>query len=511
MRRDDMASEGVLGPANSPHGEGEQLTFPGSDFAPTTRRVYPLSLRDPDSGNLTEEEMAVVFAMTSRRPEPFDEIARQVTAQKAADFHERWVLGYGHASVAEHAVIHMAVENVSRLACDDLEDNRLAAYTEKSTRYQVMPRGYYHVPKELDHLKKLKKLFTGVCDFVFRTYEEMVEQAMSYLPKEVSQQDGERDSAYRMRLRRQVVDSCRFVLPAATLTNVGVTINARSMEHAIQKLLSSDLDEERQLGEELKLKAWEITPTLVKYADRNDHLVQQRARQRRGSAHLKEDTKCGWDKVALVHYDPLAEVKLVTALYYRFSPMSYAQVKNRVEIMDPNERRKIIEDLMVSMGPHDTPPREFEVVDYTFDFVMDYGAYREFKRHRMQTYIPQPLTVYKGYTVPPLIDRANLNGKFELVMTRVETAYQEIAPTLPLVAQYLVTHAHNRRVLSKLNLRECYHLFNLRTQAQAHFSVREPMDEAMRLAVEAQPALFRYMRLRQYPDWWPFSTLDIPT
>ena len=102
------------------------------------RRIYPLDPRE-----ITEEELAVVFAMTSRRPEPFDQIRDIVTAEKAAAFHERWVLGYGHASVAEHAVLHMAVENVSRLACDTLEDNRLASYTEKSSRYQVLDQGAY--------------------------------------------------------------------------------------------------------------------------------------------------------------------------------------------------------------------------------------------------------------------------------------------------------------------------------------------------------------------------------
>jgi len=94
-----------------------------------SRRIYPLDPRE-----LTEEQLAVVFAMTSRNPKPFDEIAKVVTAEKAADFHERWVLNYGHASVAEHAILHMAVENISRLACDTLEDNRLASYTEKSSR-----------------------------------------------------------------------------------------------------------------------------------------------------------------------------------------------------------------------------------------------------------------------------------------------------------------------------------------------------------------------------------------
>ena len=100
-----------------------------------TRRIYPLAPQE-----MTEEELAVIFAMTSRRPEAFSEIRDLVTAEKAADFHERWVLGYGHASVAEHAVIHMAVENISRLACDTLEDNRLASYTEKSSRFQILDK-----------------------------------------------------------------------------------------------------------------------------------------------------------------------------------------------------------------------------------------------------------------------------------------------------------------------------------------------------------------------------------
>ena len=36
-------------------------------------------------------------------------------------FHEKWVVGYGHASVAEHAVLHIAFENVSRLAIESIE------------------------------------------------------------------------------------------------------------------------------------------------------------------------------------------------------------------------------------------------------------------------------------------------------------------------------------------------------------------------------------------------------
>ena len=488
-----------------PSSEGWQLSFGDPDVAPPQPRVYPLTAGDTNSGDLTEEELAVVFAMTSRRPEPFVEIAKQVNAQKAADFHERWVLGYGHASVAEHAVLHMAVEDISRLACDTLEDNRLASYTEKSSRYQLLPRYAYHVPDELSPRSNARRTYIDTCDHLLETYHDFVTQTSIYLPEEMPRRETETEAGYSQRLRRVVTDNCRFLLPAATLTNVGVTANARTMEHLIQKLMSSDLLEERRLGTEFRVRSRQITPTLVKYADRNPYLERVRERQLRGGVQLKEEPEDSLAEVSLEHYDPDAEAKLVTALLFRSARIPYRQVWQRVQQMRPKRRLGIIADTLAQMGLHDSPPREFEVVDFTFGLTMDYGAYREFKRHRMQTYIPQPLTVDNGYVVPPLIRRAGLEGRFEEAMVRAGDAFHELAPRHRAVAQYLVTHAHKRRVLSKMNLRECYHLFELRTQPQAHFSIQEPIEQAMRLAVEAQPELFRHMRLRRYPDWWPFE------
>ena len=239
-----------------------------------SRRIYPLDPRE-----LTEEQLAVAFAMTSRNPQPFDEIARQVTEERAADFHERWVLNYGHASVAEHAVLHMAVENVSRLACDTLEDNRLASYTEKSSRYQVLERGHYHVPTELNEDASLREVYVSTCDTLFVAYEKTVDGLLAHLSNVTPRNEREREGAYNLRLRRVATDAARFLLPAATLTNVGVTLNARSMEHAVRKLLSSQLAEEREVGEELKEQGREITPTLIKYADYNEYIALTRQAQ----------------------------------------------------------------------------------------------------------------------------------------------------------------------------------------------------------------------------------------
>ncbi|MCE2463689.1 MAG: FAD-dependent thymidylate synthase [Dehalococcoidia bacterium] len=485
-----------------------------AEFADTSfsypRRIYPLSPRE-----LTEEQLAVVFAMTSRRPEPFDEIANQVSREKAADFHERWVLGYGHASVAEHAVIHMAVENISRLACDSLEDNRLASYTEKSSRFQVMSDGYYYVPKELATSPDAQEVYIKTCQHLFRAYQDAVKRVEEHLRATIERRENERESAYNLRLRRDAIDSCRFLLPAATLTNVGVTMNARLMEHAIAKLLSSELTEEQELGEELKSTGREITPTLIKYAENNDYLAATRAEQQKRSslpglsgAPFTGEGEAGRNslrrqvEVSLVDHDSQAELKLCAALLYRFADLPYAHVWKQVEGMGQERRHEVIASCLEKLGPHDPPVRELEMVDYTFELVMDYGAYREFKRHRMQTYIPQPLTVANGYLTPPLLEDAGIKGEFVEAMELAGKAFREVYEVSPAAAQYLVTHAHKRRVLAKMNLRECYHLFKLRTQPQAHFSIREPIEEAMRLAVNTHPGLFEHLRLRKFPDWW---------
>src|SRR5574342_764156 len=106
-----------------------------------SREIYLLSPR-----TLSPETIAVAFAKTSRPPDSFRDIAAGLTDEKSAEFHEKWVVGYGHASVAEHAVLHLALENVSRLAIESIESNRLASYTEKSTRYQVFERDSFYTP-----------------------------------------------------------------------------------------------------------------------------------------------------------------------------------------------------------------------------------------------------------------------------------------------------------------------------------------------------------------------------
>ena len=273
-------------------------------------------------------------------------------------------------------------------------------------------------------------------------------------------------------------------------------MNARSWEHAIRKLLSSDVDEERDIGGLLKENGQKITPTLIKYADRNEYLVLSQNEANQYEPLVKNSQPYTDVKAELVHYDTEAEFKLASSLIYRGSSATYQDIYQKVMKMNRKDLETVIDKALAILGPHDIPLRELESVDYTFDLIMDYGAYREFKRHRMQTYIPQSMSVDVGYIVPDLISKAGLEGQYKQAMDKSNYGFEQLKDFSPAVAQYVVTHGHLRRVISKMNLRECYHLFKLRTQPQAHFTIQKVINQAMGLAREKHPFLFKYLKLR---------------
>src|SRR5215510_14193914 len=232
------------------------------------REIYLLSPRA-----LGPETIAVAFAKTSRSPESFRAIAAELSDEKSAQFHEKWVVGYGHASVAEHAVLHIAFENVSRLAIESIESNRLASYTEKSTRYQKWGADDFTIPPELIN-HPLQDEYMDTVRLLFKTYAESLEPVRNLIFERFPRRENEKDEAWDRRIRSKYVDVCRFILPAASLANVGMTANARVLENMIRKMLSHELAEVREIGEQVKTVAKGEVPTLVKYAEAVPYLVE---------------------------------------------------------------------------------------------------------------------------------------------------------------------------------------------------------------------------------------------
>lgn len=456
------------------------------------RKIYLLSPRV-----LSPETIAVAFAKTSRSPESFQEIANGLSEEKSAQFHEKWVVGYGHASVAEHAVLHIAFENVSRLAIECIESNRLASYTEKSTRYQKWEPNDFHLPAELiDH--PLLKDYLTVCRLLFSTYRESLEPVRALVLNRTPRRENESGEALERRVRSQYVDVCRFLLPAAALANVGMTANARILENAIRKMLSHDLTEVREIGEQVKQVARKEVPTLVKYAEPIPYWPQVSGElinegDVRLSPGIHEGNNNNW--CALVGYDPEGENLVLAAALFRFGGFPFEQARTMVKALPDAERHSLAQTILGRLNRHDVPLRELEYCSYTFDLVMDQGAYAEFKRHRIMTQTPQRLSTRLGHSVPRLMVEAGLESAYEHAMDMASTTYDRLCGVNPHIAQYVVPNGFHRRVLAQFNLREAFAFCQLRTAPNAHFSIRKIASRVAEEIRRVHPLLSAYMHL----------------
>ncbi|MBI9048511.1 MAG: FAD-dependent thymidylate synthase [Anaerolineaceae bacterium] len=460
---------------------------------PNKRRIY---LLDPQE--FSPETIAVAFAKTSRSPESFDVIAAELSDEKSAQFHEKWVVGYGHSSVAEHAILHIAVENISRLAIECLESNRLASYTEKSSRYQKWDSDSFHTPQELlDH--PLLETYQNLIKGLFEQYQTFLPKLELVAKKHFPQKEDESAKIWQQRIRTKYIDVARFLLPAASLANVGVTINARALEHALQKMFAHPLAEVRHMGDEIRKISQSEVPTLVKYVSAAKHLST--AEKAFANLPVVTDSDKSSANCQLVAWDADGEERILIAALYRYQPVTYPQAKLTVQQMSINEKSALIKDILELPDKFDIPIRELEHASLTFDMILDQGAYFELKRHRMMTQSPQDLTPTWGYTTPKWIYEAGLADEYHHSMQEIIKAYPLFEDQFPGIGSYLMPNAFNRRLLITTNLRSMLHLVKLRCAKNAHFSIRKSTEMMLQELKKVYPSMGIYFEKYSCQNW----------
>jgi thymidylate synthase ThyX len=414
---------------------------------------------------------------------------------KARQFHEKWVVGYGHASVAEHAVIHLAIEDVSIIASKVIEDMRLASFTEKSTRYvEFDATHYYHLP-ELEGTVA-GTLYHDTVRTLFDTYTTKLPQVIDSIKAVSPRQPKQTERGYHTACRAKALDLMRYLLPAGTLTNLGMTINGRALEHLLTKMLSHPLQEIQRLGAMLKTEALHVMPTLLKYAQYNAYMAETDTAIRDAANTLFEHaTPQDSASVTLLQAPDDPETKLVAAILYGYSEHPWAQILSHVQAMSDTQRAQVIDDYLQRRGPHDQPLRALEHLTYTFEILLDYGAYRDIHRHRMATQTRQLPSPEHGYSLPEELAAYGCDSVFEACMEQAAAAYRQLAATHPHLAPYLLPLAYRCRVLITWNLREIHHFVQLRSAKQGHTSYRRVAQEVYHRLASRHPLLARYIRV----------------
>lgn len=455
-------------------------------------RIYALK-------NLSPETVAVTFAKCSRSAEPFDVIAQELTEQKSAEFNEKWVVNYGHGSVAEHAFMNVAIENVSLIAVETIQANRLASFTEKSSRYQVYNRDRVYVPKALYYDARLLSAYLDAINQLFNFYEKAIEPVRHRIMELYPNTANDPDPVYQAKIKSKWIDVVRFALPNACLANLGMSANARTMEYAITKMLSYPLDEVREIGESVKKVALEVTPTLVKYADKNDYYVKNEKFIFESSKKLEEKTQAKYSRdnkltVDLIDYTEDAEEQIIAAILFKNNNLTLREARELADRMPAEERASFFESIFSeARNIYDKAPREFEYPYYTFDVLLDQGAYYDLKRNRIMTQTPQLLTADYGYYTPKMFDELGLGDEYRQAMDHAHNTAKLIAEKYPYEAQYITTKATARRFVMKMNLREAIYFIGLRSRQGGHFTYRKIGQMLHEQIERVHPNLAKYI------------------
>ncbi len=406
---------------------------------------------------------------------------------RAESLYDRVFFEYGDDSVAQLGGVHLACEQSSNLLTKILEWGRLMSYLEQSTRYipydeRLGGRYRYHRDPEILG-SQLGARYVGDMDQLFDTYAALAGDMQDHFRDRHPKSETDSDFVYRQAIRAKAFDAVRGILPAASLSNVGIYASGQAFETLLLRMRSHPLPEARQYADLMLVELRKVVPSFLKRVDLPDRGVassdylrtNREAMEAVAYEMLSDDAVNGPTDpgVELVDFDPEGELKVVAAMLYPYTGLAESTLIERVRVMSVEDRLAVIRSYVGDRtNRRHKPGRALERTDYRFDVVSDYGAFRDLQRHRLMTIEWQELTPAHGFTRPAAIDEAGMRDRFDEAMARSEGLWEVLGERFPERASYAVSLAYRIRYAMQFNAREAMHLIELRTSIQGHPSYR---------------------------------------
>jgi thymidylate synthase ThyX len=435
-----------------------------------------------------------------------------VGLRRAEELYDKVFFEYGDDSVAQLGGVHLACEQASNLLTKVLEWGRLASYLEQSTRYiaydtRIGGRYRFHRPPEVLG-SPFGTRYIGDMDRLFDTYAELIPRMVDFFREVFPKDAGDSDFVYHQAIKAKAFDALRGVLPAASLSNLGIYATGQAYEALLLRMRAHPLPEARQYAGLMLTELRKVIPSFLKRVDLDDrgvawstYLAATRTAMEEVSERLFPVGTAAEDapEVQLVEFDPDGEVRMVAAMLYAYSHLPEHQIERRVREMTADERLEVVAAYVGDRSNRrHKPGRALERPRYRFDVLADYGAFRDLQRHRTLTIEWQELSPRHGYTRPPAVDAAGVGDRFDEAMARSASLYDVLHERYPAEASYAVCLAYKVRFVMDLNARAAMHMLELRTSPQGHPAYRSVAQQMHRLIAEqaghhAVAAMMRYV------------------
>ena len=414
--------------------------------------------------------------------------------RRAEELYDRVFFEYGDDSVAQLGGVHLACEQASNLLTKVLEWGRLMSYLEQSTRYIAYDArigGRYRFHRDPAVLgSPFGTRYVGEMDRLFDTYASLLPKLNDFFREQFPKDPNDSDFVYRQAIRAKAFDALRGILPAASLSNVGIYGTGQAYEALLLRMRSHPLPEARTYADLMLHELRKVIPSFLKRVDLDDrgvawstYLAANRSAMDDVAARLfpADGSVEEAPTVTLTDHDPDAEVKMVAAMLYAHTDRPESQVEAAVRQMSVEDRLAVVRAYVGERSNRrHRPGRALERIDYRFDVLADYGAFRDLQRHRMLTVEWQPLSPRHGFVRPESVDLAGQQPTFDEAMERSAALYDLLEPRFPAQAPYAVALAYKVRFVMQMNAREAMHMLELRSGPQGHPSYRTVAQEMHR-------------------------------
>jgi thymidylate synthase ThyX len=482
------------------------------------------NLREEEKKALTPETISAAFARISRDPRDIAKLREEAKREliKARNTNASIYYDMGHHSIAEHCIFNFEITDVSRLSIEDLEETRLGIVeTEKSQRYQKLTNDFV-IPEELNGREK--EIFIETINFQNQTYHKIFPLLINHLKEKFP-------TLTEKEIENKAKEDARYVTSLAMKGQLGMTINARSLEHKIRKFMQDPKKEVRDIGGAFYVEASKIAPSLIILATENgfyeywkkraEQIEEKNPEEAARLRNLKyenehfENTKenlknlvfrvienvnidknrvhkpFSLDNVKILDYTPEPELKIAAAIIHQNSTENYqSSLKYAKKLRNEDKLAKFLLDSSKHIQQHDSLLEAFEVIDFTYELTISASCFAQLKRHRILTLLKQNYNHEIGIVVPDSIKEAGLESEIRKVEEKTNKTYNLLKQKYGKeIAEYSTMQAQQRKVYLKLNARELGAFCRLRCDSHAQWDIRKKAKIMAGLAEQVTPII----------------------
>jgi flavin-dependent thymidylate synthase len=452
-----------------------------------TTVLRELEEKGGERADLTPEVISAAYARISRDPRPINEIRKSARdeVEKSRKSNQTIIFKMGHHSVAEHAVFNLDILGVSRFVMEELEKFRLCSYTEKSQRYITLDKDFV-IPDEIKG-SEFEQMFVDMIGQQNKAYFKLFDKLKEHVFKKHA--DLASDPKKHNLLEGWAKEDARYITALATESQVGQTINARNLELLLRRFASHPLSEVKTLGRVIYDQIVQVAPSIVIFNQANDRDLKTYPELKEFAAAILGTASSGYagNEIELVEFTDDADSIVAASLLSVSSNIPYKECKSIVKNFPQEKKKEIFKAAGRNMQFYDSMLREFEYVNLTFNIVLSSACFGQLKRHRMSTITAQEYDPRLGITIPEAIKETGMDGYFQEIVDKTNEVYEAIKSKIPQAAPYILTNAHRKRVLMRVNARELYHISRLREDAHAQWDIQNVSRAMVEEAKKVMP------------------------